>query len=464
MSVTEASPAVSALDLEDFFDNGAVGLHFVGPDGTILRANAADYAPLGYSREEYVGHNITEFHADEPTIGEILARLSRGETLDKFPARLRAKDGSLRHVLISSSVYFRDGEFVNTRCFTVDVTDRMKAELALQEAQQRLSATYESVLAGIGEIDETGRWLRVNETFCAISGYTREELLERSVWDLTHPDDIEGDRRSWEAQVRGELDRYTITKRYVKKDGRVVWVEVTSSTVRGIDGEFRYGVRLVHDVTQRREAEARQKLLLEELNHRVKNTLATVQSLARNTARNCTTAADFQARFERRLLALSHAHDRLTRHHWEGARLSEIAEEELACHRGLGRTLQTCGPDLMLPPRAALSVSMALHELATNAAKYGALSADGGGVEVTWTVERDGTPFPMRVTLEWRERGGPAVAEPAEEGFGSRLLRVTAQELGGESRTDYRPEGLRWTLSFPLRREADATPADLAPA
>ncbi|HEX8570825.1 MAG TPA: PAS domain S-box protein [Caulobacteraceae bacterium] len=442
----------NGLDLEDFFENGTVGLHLVGPDGTILRANPADYAPLGYSAEEYVGRNITDFHADPETIADILARLSRGEKLDKYPARLKAKDGSVRHVQISSSVNFRDGDFVNTRCFTVDVTDRRDAEDALREAQQRLSATYESVLAGIGEVDRDAHWLRVNEAFCEITGYTREELLQRSVFELTHPDDVEADRTRWEAQVRGELDRYAITKRYVHKDGRVIWVEVTSSTVRDAAGGFRYGVRLVHDVTERREAEARQNLLLEELNHRVKNTLATVQSMAAQTARSCTTADEFRVRFEARLLALSAAHDRLTRNQWEGARMKEIAEEELAHHRAGRRDLVARGPDVMLPPRAALSLSMALHELATNAAKYGALSTEGGRVSLTWTVARDG-PFPERIDLLWDETGGPPVAPPDDEGFGSRLLRVTARELGGEAAADFRPQGLRWTLSFPLRRE-----------
>src|SRR3712207_692988 len=117
MTSTDSVPshARNSLDLEDFFENGTVGLHLVGPDGTILRANPADYAPLGYAADEYVGRNITDFHADPETIADILARLTRGEKLDKYPARLKAKDGSVRHVLISSSVCFRDGEFVNTR-------------------------------------------------------------------------------------------------------------------------------------------------------------------------------------------------------------------------------------------------------------------------------------------------------------------------------------------------------------
>ena len=120
------------LDLGDFFENGTIGLHLVGPDGTILKANKADYEPLGYSAEEYIGQPIMRFHADDDTISDILARLSAGEKLDKYPARLRAKDGSIRHVLISSSVCFRDGEFVNTRCFTVDVTEKVRTEKALR--------------------------------------------------------------------------------------------------------------------------------------------------------------------------------------------------------------------------------------------------------------------------------------------------------------------------------------------
>src|SRR5690242_19206792 len=111
----------SRRDLEDFFENGTVALHWVASDGSILRVNQAELDLLGYTREEYIGHHIAEFHADGPVIDDILARLSRGEKLDKYEARLRAKDGSIKHVLISSNVHFRDGQFINTRCFTLDV-------------------------------------------------------------------------------------------------------------------------------------------------------------------------------------------------------------------------------------------------------------------------------------------------------------------------------------------------------
>ena len=130
----------SEQELADFFENATVGLHWVGPDGTILRANRAELDMLGYSREEYIGRPIADFHADEDVICDILKRLKAGEELDDYPARLRCKDGSIKDVLIDSSVMWRDGEFVHTRCFTRDVTERKRAE----EAQARLAAIVES--------------------------------------------------------------------------------------------------------------------------------------------------------------------------------------------------------------------------------------------------------------------------------------------------------------------------------
>jgi PAS domain S-box-containing protein len=455
-SADRAAPAEPHRDLDDFFENGTVGLHLVGSDGTILKANPADYAPLGYSAEEYVGRNIADFHADAAVIDDILARLTRGERLERYPARLKAKDGSIRDVEISSSVRFERGEFVNTRCFTVDVTNQKRVEAALREAEEKLAATFESAVAGIAEVDADGRFLRINEAFCRLCGYEREEMARHSFFDMTHPADVAPERERWRALVAGEVERFTIEKRYVRQDGRVVWIEVMNSAVRGADGRFAYGVKMLLDITERREADARQKLLLDELNHRVKNTLATVQSLAAQTARGCPTVEEFRARFEPRLLALSAAHDRLTRNQWEGASLRAIAEEELAAHAGPGRTVGAEGPDVHLPPRASLSLSLALHELATNAAKHGALSVPGGRVDLSW--ETEGSPFPTDIALAWRERNGPPARQPEREGFGSRLLRVTARELGGAMNADYAPEGLTWRLSFPLAGPEDAPP------
>ncbi|MPZ56804.1 MAG: PAS domain S-box protein [Rhizobiales bacterium] len=218
---TAAHDANNALqqrqqDLEDFFENGAVALHLVGNDGTILRANQAELDLLGYRREEYVGRNIAEFHADPPVIGDILSRLCAGRKLDKYSARLIAKDGSIKHVLVTSNAQFRDGQFVNTRCFTIDVTASKLAGAALRERNQRLAATYENAAIGISEVDAEGRRLRVNEAACAILGYSREQMTQLDVFAATHPDDRDNDMQQHQKLVAGAIDRYAVEQRYVR--------------------------------------------------------------------------------------------------------------------------------------------------------------------------------------------------------------------------------------------------------
>jgi PAS domain S-box-containing protein len=137
-----------------------VGLHIVSGEGIILRANKAELDLLGYPNEEYVSRHIAEFHADAPTIGDILQRLSRGQRLARYPARLRAKDGSIRDVLITSNGRFEQGRLVSTRCFTTDVTDLREAESALRESQDRLAATYEAATIGIAEANDQDHLLR----------------------------------------------------------------------------------------------------------------------------------------------------------------------------------------------------------------------------------------------------------------------------------------------------------------
>ena len=164
----------------------------------------------------------------------------------------------------------------------------------LREQEQRLAATYEHAAIGIVEIDGEGRFLRVNEAICAITGLSREELLGWTLFGRTHPDDRRLDEELYRRQVAGELGIYSVEKRFVRRDGRTIWIAVRSSTVRDTDGRFLYGVRVVQDITQRKAAEERQKLLIDELNHRVKNTLATVQSLAAQTAQGAASQEDFQ--------------------------------------------------------------------------------------------------------------------------------------------------------------------------
>jgi PAS domain S-box-containing protein len=214
------------------------------------------------------------------------------------------------------------------------------------------------------------------------------------------------------------------------------------------DGRLTGAVNMLIDITAEKDAIARQQLLINELNHRVKNTLATVQSIASQTLRHTPSSEDFQTSFTSRLVALSRAHDLLTAENWEGARLRDVLAHELAPHGGALDRIEMDGPDVELGPRTALSLAMAFHELATNAAKYGALSNNDGRLSVVWSEEG------RRLVLTWTETGGPKVEPPSRRGFGSRLIeRSITHELRGELSVDYAPQGLRCRLSAPLKED-----------
>ena len=377
--------------------------------------------------------------------------------------RLRRADGTYRWFKARGSP-LRDESGAVLRWFgtSTDIDDVVRAREAMRESEQRLRATQEHAAVGIGEADAAGRLLRVNEALCSIAGASRSAMIGRVLFDRTHVDDLDEDRAQYARQVAGETDRYAIEKRYRRDDGREVWISVVSSAVRDAEGRFLYSVRVVQDVTERKLAEARQRLLLGELNHRVKNTLATVQSIAAQTARNATSAASFFEAFEPRLLALSKTHNLLTQGSWEGADLRDVLEQEMSPYMesaasGGPARVSLHGPRFTVGPRTALALGLAFHELSTNAAKYGALSTSGGRVAVAWRRSTgtggEGQPW---LRLTWREAGGPPVVPPTRRGFGSRLLdRGVAAELGGSVDLAFERTGLRCRIEIPLDGEAD---------
>ena len=383
--------------------------------------------------------------------------LASGTPLRDAELQVVRMDG--RRVFVSVNIdplHDAQGKLVGAvNCF-LDITERHHINAALEasrlrarEQEQRLAATYEHAAIGISEVAPDGRFLRVNEAITAITGFSRAHLLANRLYTHTHPDDADADRDAFRKQVAGTLDFYSVEKRFVRKDGRVIWISVSSSPVRDESGRLLYLVRVVQDITERKAAEQRAKLLIDELNHRVKNTLATVQSLASQTARAAPTPASFRESFEGRLVALSKAHDQLTMHHWESADLRELLSAGFAPYHGGAERVVMRGEDVVLRPRAALTLAMTFHELITNAAKYGALSAPGGRVEMRWQiVEADGMPT---LHVEWREQGGPPVAPPARRSFGTRLIESGVKaELGGRVEIAFAREGLRCDLDIPL--------------
>ena len=206
------------------------------------------------------------------------------------------------------------------------------------------------------------------------------------------------------------------------------------------------------ELAERRRIEQQQTLLLGELNHRVKNTLAIVQSIATQTLRHADSAEAFRAGFEARVMALAEAHNLLTDSNWGGASLRDIAERVLTPYSDdRKRRFDLPDHDVQVGPKAAVSLVMAFHELATNAAKYGALSRPEGSLRVDWKVMNSSDP--PRLFIRWEESGGPPVKPPARQGFGSRLIRGLAQESSGEVRLDFATSGLVCTIDIPLYGE-----------
>jgi PAS domain S-box-containing protein len=347
------------------------------------------------------------------------------------------------------------GEIGGLVLYTEFVTPSVESRMTLEAAEARYRAVFDQVAMGVARVSPEGAFLEVNDRLCAITGYGRDELIGMTFQAITHPDDLEPDLTRANALLAGEIETFSMEKRYLTKGGGAVWANLTVSLVRTRAGEPAYFVSIVEDITSRKQVEAEQqryqsqlRLLINELNHRVKNTLATVQSMAVQTMRSEPDQHVAYGKFEARLLSLSQVHDVLTRESWHGAALREVAERAVDPFSSLAsRQVGIRGPDVWLQPGAALTMALVFHELATNAVKYGALSVDTGRVALSWSLDTDNA----RLRLTWVESGGPAVTPPTRKGFGSRLIeRGLRGEFRGSAMMDYRPSGLSCTMEAQL--------------
>ncbi len=237
-------------DLADFFDNASIGMHWVGEDGTILRVNQAELDLIGYSRDQYVGRNITELHVDRPAIDDMLRRLKLGEVLHDYPAQLRCKDGSIKQVLIDSSAFFEHGQFVHTRCFTRDVTAQRDAH----EAAARLAAIVAfSADAIVGKTVE-GVITSWNVAAERIFGYSKDEMIGQSIYRLVPPELHDSERALLEQVSRGEPVQLAETER-ITKDGRRLRISVSVSPIRDAYDRVVGASSIKRDITERKEAE-----------------------------------------------------------------------------------------------------------------------------------------------------------------------------------------------------------------
>jgi len=332
-------------------------------------------------------------------------------------------------------------------------TRRRQAKEALRDGDVNFQLLADSIpqLAWMAQPDGWIFWY--NKRWYDYTGTTLADMEGWGWRRVHHPDHVERVvarvQRSWETGEPWE-DTFPIKGR----DGTWRWFLSRALPVRNDEGAVIRWFGTNTDITEIRDAEKRQQLLLDELNHRVKNTLAAVQSLARQSARGAKDVDSFMDKFDSRLIALSRAHSLLARDVWQGASLMEVVSESLAPFiEGEPSRVEISGRQIRLGPTAAVSFGMALHELITNATKYGALSAPEGRVKIHWSLDLEGGSQP---TLEfvWEESGGPKVADAGHRGFGSRLIEDgMARELDGDVALTLEESGAVCCMRLPLSRK-----------
>lgn len=293
-----------------------------------------------------------------------------------------------------------------------------------------------------------------NDAFLSLTGYEREEVLAKCFNTLISDGVDSKTMAEVEAAFAGSDTDPEI--HYRRKDGSEFWASLFVSPVRDEKGEIVQHFVSIVDLTNHRQDQAHCKMLIDELNHRVKNTLSTVQSIIVQALRAPAGPEIIRESIESRILALSRSHDLLTSDHWEGAGLHDLVDnalEPFGVAAGRAERFIITGENVRLPPKATLTLAIAFHELATNAVKYGAFSNEAGSILIDWSVEP--APGGERLILSWREKDGPPVTPPARKGFGSWVIeRGLAHELEGKVRLDFRPDGVVCTLDIPLPRGA----------
>jgi PAS domain S-box-containing protein len=454
------------------------------------------------------------------------------------------------------------------------------SEARIRESEQRFRTTFENAAVGIAHVAPNGQWLMVNRRYCEIIGYSAEELAGKTFKDITHPDDMAADLAQRQRVLSGAISNFSIEKRYMRKDGSPIWINLTVGSARKADGTLDYFITVVEDITRRKEAEEERRRVeaklreseadlqlaqeaanlgrwswdlrmqeltwsdrckalfglpldapvnyetflgvihlddreridvavsqairqgrdydvemrsiwpdgtlhwiaskgrvyfdggepyrmvgvafditarkqaeeqmtyaLREVDHRSKNLLSVVQAIVRQTART-ETREEFVELFSERLRGLAASQDLLVGNKWKGVALFDLIRSQLSHFKdALGSRVKLAGPEIELNASAAQTIGMAVHELATNACKYGALSNETGYVLLAWSLKGEESAI---FSIRWSEHEGPAVAKPGRKGFGQTvLLRMAEDALDAEVRLDYDPDGLQWRLQCP---------------
>jgi PAS domain S-box-containing protein len=411
--------------------------------GVIVTCNPAAAVLLGTSTGGCAGLRLADMFAPESgeSIRTALKRSARG-TPTRLEAHL-ARDPDLVVEFSVAPVIDAAGRPAAHSVALLDLTQRKRVEAELAETNRRLNAVLDNATVAIFLMDDRQQCAYMNEAAERLTGYSWEETQGRPLHDVIHHTRPDG---SFYPIEECPIDRAFPENRqeqgedvFVHKDGRFYNVAFTASPIR--DGESRtIGTIIeVRDITEDKRNEQARDLLMREVDHRARNVLAVAQSMVQLT--KAPTVELFREVLLGRVSALARAQASLSKSAWQGAQLKDVVCDELETF-GRPGSYDVSGPDVLLRPEQVQPIGMIVHELATNAAKYGAFSTPTGRIEVEWSLGPRG-----RLRLKWSEDGGPVVAPPGRHGFGSRLIAGLAQQLGGHVRMDWRPSGLMMELT-----------------
>jgi len=430
------------------------GALMIGRDGVVLYCNLALADMLGATTGDLTAMSFGQFvtprsAADFQALmregGKAELILTRMDGAETFVAQLSLTPMDAHDRWLLCGVLT---DLTATYAQAREIADARSA-LAVEAAHRESDERYRLILEGATDYAIMATDLDRNVTIWnagaqQILGWHATELIGRPFPPIWPADEVAAGAPDRQRKLCLESGRVDEECWHIRKDGTPFWSHILMMPLRKEDGRLIGFLNIVRDRTERRAADEKQGLLINELNHRVKNTLATVQSIVAQTLRSASSVAQGRLDLDERLLALSRAHDVLTRESWEGAELSEIVDLAVSPYASAeADRISIEGPSVRLSPRGALAIAMALQELATNAAKYGALSTPLGRLGIHWT--REGHD----VALRWEERDGPAVAPPLRRGFGSRLIeRSLSAELGGKAAIEFAATGVICTISM----------------
>jgi len=421
--------------------------------GIITSWNDGAERLFGYAAGEIIGKSTTLLIPPHlrHEVRKVYDRLVRGERIEHFETTRVRKDGRLISISLSiSPVRNAKGRVVGTSAIARDVTERKRAEQDLAEQTMQLALAESAALVGSIAYDvESGR-MQISAGYAAIHGFPKgtSEIM-RGQWEArVYQEDRARLEELRDRVFRSRSTEYSVDYRIVRPGGEVRWIDARLLVSYRKDGHPQRVVGINIDITGRKRAEEQQRALHAELDHRVKNALATVSAVVSHTRQGSRSVANFVAALDGRIRSMATTHELLSSRQWQGISLSELVRRELVPYAGR-KNMEINGPEVILRPEAGQAIAMVLHELATNAAKYGALSTRNGRVAIRWDQQLNEQARPPLV-LEWQEFDGPPVVATRKPSYGTSTIRdLIPYEFGGRVELVLASEGVRCRLELP---------------